>query len=126
MKNTELRIGNYVTFTDETNTIVAISPADFAREFHKGYHFDGYEPIPLTEDWLVRFGFECEEQEATGIALYNEWSIGRFCLLTDGTEGWAKDSYAKTFLDEPNVEVKHVHQLQNLFYCLCSEELTTK
>ena len=118
MKNTELRIGNYVTFTDETNTIVAISPADFAREFHKGYHFDGYEPIPLTEEWLVKFGFERRQHQQGMHFKYHTVWIGNNrngrCFILKRTHG------------RRIRRVKHVHQLQNLYFAITCEELTTK
>jgi len=122
MKATELRIGNYVTFTDETNTIVAISPADFAREFHKGYHFDGYEPIPLTEEWLVKFGYSDTNDEMYNV---NIWMLGDDIhvspvVSSTGIHGLLIYGYLKYFEDV------YVHQLQNLYHALTGEELTIK
>ena len=127
MKATELRIGNYVTFTDEIKTIATISPADFAREFHKGYHFDGYEPIPLTDEWLVKFWFEPNEMERFGIGDGSkEIRIGggnsvliicvksKWCAVMD-------DDFESCTIKFPD----NVHQLQNLYFALTGEELTT-
>ena len=120
MKATELRIGNYVTFTDETKTIATISPADFAREFHKGYHFDGYELIPLTDEWLVKLGMvKYEGWDDTILWRRNEDEMihERFELM-ETIQGYESPS---------GKIIESVHILQNAYYfhTLTGEELTT-
>jgi hypothetical protein len=59
MKQTELRIGNYVALPN--NIVVKISREDFA--IYKGFaNIEDYNPIPLTEEWLLKFGFEKEPE----------------------------------------------------------------
>ena len=122
---TELRIGNWV-FSKETNNIQKITglteDIPFIDSITFDYqNYDEIEPIPLTEEWLLKFGFEkdgynCEKPfffyfEKNGIRINN---------------------YYGYFLDNPNERVgkrlfiKHVHQLQNLYFALTGEELTIK
>jgi len=52
MKASELRIGNWVNYDGRNCTIQ--EPTDLVDA-------DEFEPIPLTEEWLLNFGFEKEE-----------------------------------------------------------------
>ena len=49
----ELRIGNWVKFEGKQ------TPIHTARTIH--YYHNGFEPIPLTEEWLIKYGFELNE-----------------------------------------------------------------
>jgi len=83
--------------------------------------------IPLTSEWLVRFGFLKEEGQCE---IYNITVIpsGRIKLnIFKWSEGWGvafSDHYLpqeKTIENFKNIEF--VHQLQNLFYALTGKEL---
>ena len=71
MKAHELRIGNYAIFGNNANStieeIVAINNTDWFYEGKKywletknleGELLKDFRPIPLTEEWLLKFGFE--------------------------------------------------------------------
>ena len=66
-------------------------------------------PIPLTEEWLLRFGFK------KGVKY---WSYNGFDVDFKEWFGFNK-MVAKSPL-------KHVHQLQNLYFSITGEELTIK
>lgn len=110
MKAEELRIGNYVrgiTDTKKRVTSVCIPELKYAHLF---------EGVPLTEEWLERFGFE--------------WSIQHQGFNKEGfataREHYINDS-GKIKLDGYSLKgviVKHIHQLQNLYFALTGEELT--
>lgn len=75
------------------------------------------EPIPITEEWLDKLGFR-------GKKVYDaifEWRIGdslkEHCIQTDG-EAFVWTHY------KDGIDIKFVHQLQNLYYALTGEELT--
>ena len=121
MKVTELRINNWVQFK-HTETPVRVILGDFvmAREY-KDERLDDYEPIPLTEEWLVKFGFE-KKQNKFDNRWDNEYG---FEIEVQG------DKYAYCVWDEsaPHLTTflghcKYVHQLQNLYFALTGEELT--
>ena len=70
------------------------------------------EPIPLTEEWLVKFGFD-------NLGAYG-WGIGYFHIRF-------RNIHKFYFLLENRlVRIKYVHQLQNLYFALTNEELKIK
>jgi len=84
-----------------------------------------YKPIPLTEEWLVKFGFIRQGSR-------NMWVKDKLCIdlkelpniRGEFIEGWyigLKD--LGNVLFHSFMKIEHVHQLQNLFYCLTGEEL---
>ncbi len=116
MKPNELRIGNWVhNKYDELEEEVE-SVSDYLEEIHTftlaGYP-ECFEPIPLTEEWLNKFGFDFrlkgyeKYQAGTNMSFY----INEFFVFNPNR---------KTY-----VKIKHVHQLQNLYHALMGEELTT-
>src|SRR5699024_9536619 len=77
--------------------------------------------IPLTEEWLLNFGFE--EREFNGD--HSVWHMAfpsscSFELVADSNGWWYYDRFGN------GIEIKHVSQLQNLYFCLTGEELTIK
>lgn len=112
MRAEELRIGNYVYDTDE-KCYTTIGLYDFKEEY-----FFLYEPIELTEEILLKCGFKIStDKEHFFINHYG------FCLVYDG-----KDYCLKMRIDEPYVVCysRYLHQLQNLYFALCNEELNVK
>jgi hypothetical protein len=80
------------------------------------------EPIPLTEEWLLKFGFEKGEDEYNfnGFDLENRntdlfLSVDKIIKLKDNFGCWYFGAYLR--------ELKHVHQLQNLYFALTNREL---
>lgn len=82
------------------------------------------EPIPLTGEWLVKFGFKiisyesCEDYYSTTdkVAMnYDDF----FVIIIDSC-ATRYDDYEYTAS-----KVGYVHQLQNLYFALTGEELTT-
>jgi len=121
MKVTELRIGNFVNVNGWFSEIAKIgyNYVDISNGVDS-HHIKELEPIPLTEQWLERLGFNDD-----GFKQYEftNWGIKV-----------KKDSYA---ISDPNwfvfhgfinqyselVSLKYVHSLQNLYFCLTNEEL---
>jgi hypothetical protein len=114
MKATELRIGNLVK-GKEMNVYWTVEAVDSNSIFSYGKwrSLDAFEPIPLTEEWLVKFGFEKYKfDHKENQYRYKE----RLIVSRDGN-----------FVDYgSSVILKHLHQLQNLYHALTGEELTLK
>ena len=123
----ELRIGNIVGgYTPLIKTIqyCKISGVYYDTEYHE-YKIlvpaltehplteIGIAPIPLTEEWLVRFGFE----KCTDAYYIN--NVGNIFKGENGY--WIDDNESGTI---NNIPLLHVHQLQNLYFALTGEELT--
>jgi len=116
----ELRWGNYIYFDKKLITVSANNINDIIKFNYQML----IEPIPLTEEWLVKFEFELEEKR-TYHKLINKDT--EFCVYIDGEILelnsliiWQSDAvYVRGIL-------KYVHQLQNLYFALTGEELTIK
>lgn len=110
MKANELRIGNFVSKDGE------IYEADFITIRMT----ENYEPIPITEEWLLKFGFDkvLPRNDKMYYRLNDYFVIedSRVFLLGD-------DAFEILKLRQ---EIKYVHQLQNLYFALTGEELTIK
>lgn len=125
MKANELRIGNLVYLTaaghKDTPDVLNWDIQDY--EFYEKRMSD-IEPIPLTEEWLLRFGFEYAVKKWR----YNDGSIGKsekyilpYLTLEIDLEG---RFVMHTAYPLPTY-VYYVHQLQNLYFALTGEELET-
>lgn len=73
-------------------------------------------PIPLTEEWLLKFGFE-EKSTHLYRRVTNDFAFA-FQISRISNNGWCSPLFG---MRHP---VQYVHQLQNLYWCLCGEELT--
>ena len=82
-------------------------------------NYKDYKPIPLTEEWLLKFGFN---KDLIGWDLIG-WDKGDFDLRQYGNESGYRD-YGLQF-SGLGIEIIYVHQLQNLYFALTGEELTT-
>ena len=126
MKANELRIGNMVN--DGVYKLMWAKPAmpyEEANEMQYGVAKDNeftffkekeLEPIPLTEEWLVKFGAE---------------KVNEISEYFDGEDMYSYELYldgAECLFDrkcncQPYEHIKYVHQLQNLYFALTGEEL---
>ncbi len=77
------------------------------------------EPIPLTEEWLLRFGFEKKENNWKCLCICNDWTY----LYWERLAG-LELSVNKHSVMLPHI--KYVHQLQNLYFALTNQELEIK
>lgn len=117
MTNKDLRIDNLVQ--DQKGNllkVVNITDRGFGCYVINRDEFplpDGWkaEPIPLTEEWMDRFGFEKQEE------YYN----------LEGLKVW--DDGEGNFYHINSETLTHlyfVHKLQNWYYAVVEEELTLK
>jgi hypothetical protein len=105
MKTKELRIGNYLL---HDGYFIKSYGLDGFLNIIK--NIDNYEPIPLTEEWLLKFGFE-----QVGFNYY----LNGFKIFFDS------DSYFYELRDEGMMDkhLEYLHQLQNLYFALTNQEL---
>jgi hypothetical protein len=120
MKATELRIGNYVyKYYPSGIEIEAVN--EINSYFVNGIGISAIEPIPLTEEWLLKFGFEDNQIRNNGLYLRVEFHLETIIF-------WAgiEDEDLTIESEIPLAYIHHVHQLQNLYHALTGEELTIK
>lgn len=122
MKASELRIGNWYKWNAEGKDYYY--QAD-AKDF-TSVNIPNFEPIPLTEEWLVSFGFE-KNKHGVYLSPYensiNDECFTRMCFDFLEDKMFVVNSNA---YDGFYVECNHVHQLQNLYFALTGEELELK
>jgi hypothetical protein len=117
---TELRIGNYIDYTTKREIVTMQTTYEYIRLIHNGNK--NFEPIPLTEEWLLKFGFE-DKKTCFNLSKREELGhdFGDFAVSKyDDTQMkvWRGDRYIG------GCHIQHVHQLQNLYFALTNEELT--
>jgi hypothetical protein len=120
MKATELRIGNLVNYCNSERVL----DAELFLQLLK--YTTPFEPIPLTEEWLLKFGFE----KIKDFNVYtNVWELKGFMVslgeYINIHVDWADDG-ADNYHSIVVYEELYVHTLQNLYFALTSEELTIK
>jgi len=122
MKPQDLRIGNWVNCItcDGTKQEGIVNEITEIHTRANGWTY--LEPIPLTEEWLLRFGFE-EKIMKTKII----WEYTRHITMKL-IKGYKRNGYPFHLLGYKHNPhpIKHVHQLQNLYFALTGEELTIK
>jgi hypothetical protein len=135
MNANELRIGNWIN-EQGLELQVGMIRQDL---------FDGSEPIPITKEWLERFGFTFDDSKS--FSEYFNKSLGNvksyvrgsvwFCSHFDwmchkeeiaSKRGWyvgRRNTNARyngwNYSDSG--EVEYVHQLQNLYFAITGTEL---
>ena len=119
MKANELRLGNCIRqegkdYQLDENSLIDI--LDHWKIFKKVL----FQPIPITKEWLEKFGFELWDINPPKWVLHN---------IIDGTSDFEitlQDGKAYASIDDNAccwAKELHVHHLQNLYYSLVGEEL---
>jgi len=120
----ELRIGNYIGIIHAGIEIKII--AEHIKFIAEGD--TSYKPIPLTEEWLLKFGFEINHGTPNNSnAIYTdfEYRTKDFRIYLDQHPKDCSLHYNAINDWYPEIsEFKFVHQLQNLYFALTGEELT--
>ena len=126
MKAEELRVGNWVKdikkgygFIEaiETNWVAACFNCGFGMGVYK-ILITEIEPIPLTEELLKKCGFQQRPIRNDSYSL----CLQEFCIYRnkDTCHFELPNEYGGT---GSYVEIKSLHQLQNLYFALTGEEL---
>lgn len=128
MKANELRVGNWVRYCDNNYQIQQIIKRNgkYALIFENLYHgvwIDEVEKIELTEDVLLKCGFEL---------IYDGYYTRELYLIQDTRFDFLinKQNFELSELvyigDTYYRNVRYLHELQNLYYAITKEELEVK
>jgi hypothetical protein len=122
----ELRIGNFIKGPLTLNGVfypdlAVVEPIDLQLKLEHFMLFkanqdlfESIEPIPLSEEWMLKFS-DAKEFDL-------KWELHQYITVVK-----RYDKYFLHFSDKGHlVDVKYVHQLQNLCFALTGEELTMK
>jgi hypothetical protein len=120
----EFRSGNFIIglYQNEEDDLINETICEF--KFYNCYdnfywveskdgveEYIGFKPIELTEEWLQKFGFH----KVNGCFNFNKINIFP-----------CSDLEKKWFEYENDMEIKSVHQLQNVYFSLTGKELEIK
>jgi len=124
MKAEELRIGNLVMSHGTIDTIVGVDDTTYGSAIVSlekyGNGETEIEPIPLTEEWLLNFGFDNDEiSYHKRVELLVGDIVSMFLFKTYKGYGLSIST-----LDNQIGYFEYVHQLQNLYFALTGIELT--
>ena len=126
MKASELRIGNIIKnpiWNKEINSIV-LDDFEVLNRFPE--LFENIKPVEITEEWLLKFGFITMDLEIDYVEWGREDTGYIFNLVSNGIREMTPVFYERTDSKMDRMEIKYVHQLQNLYFALTGEELTLK
>lgn len=113
----EFREGNLFKWSDLAS--MGFGKSVITRNNHYDYSALR-DPVPLTEEWLLKSGFKIDRKNKT-VKIYSN---------NDGVKyAFAAKDVSDAELTKPlifiyNGKIKHVHQLQNLIFALTGKELT--
>jgi len=105
----ELRIGNWI---DEQGLELQVGIVRMD-------YFPSTQPIKLNEAWLLKFGFESQQnihKESYYILIKDGMVLG----ICDNGRHWICPHISTS------IKISYVHQLQNLYFALTGSELTIK
>jgi hypothetical protein len=128
MKANELRIGNLVIYEQTTHFITLVDRLGFIETRWLNQNIDesdyrcsigAIKPIPITEEWLLKFGFKESDEGFMKIktrkkSIYLEINLRDKRTILFSSNHYYNDIY----------HVKYIHQLQNLYFSLTQKELT--
>lgn len=112
MKANELRTGNYIfePKNENTNPFKVWSVyQDPNNEKINGYNINYFEPVPLTEEWWPKFGYECIQEFIVDLIDKSIHPISNDISI-----------WVATLSSLP------IHKIQNLWYELTNKELKIK
>jgi len=94
---------------------------------HSGCRDLDIDPIPLTEEWLLKFGFVKQDYNMSGCDIYKLKNI----IIMKSFVNPERKHMGITVegISPPTWSLKdliHVHELQNLYFALIGEELVVK
>lgn len=128
MEANELRIGNllkadigFVKVESILGGTMRIYAHSLDEAYLADYPKDDLHPIPLSAELLEKCG-------GKEIMSDTYWAIGKEVLLNFDSCWWWTNEWEFDHNNEPYSHVgfkgiQYLHQLQNLYYCLCGKEL---
>jgi hypothetical protein len=128
MKPEELRIGNRLDYfinedgIEWAETIIDWQDFQWIATFESDFN-KKHRPIPLTEEWLIKFGWKSIGD------LHPTFKIRNY-LLEENMLREGKYYLRQVINKEDSLaispEILYVHQFQNLYFALTGQELTIK
>jgi len=145
MKANELRIGNYIScwIKSRENDFKDYQIEEIGKTCIDNKYYvviddsfcvnseTGIAPIPLTEEWLIKFGFKTEQKNKSLFIIKCDEYVMRVSVNTFSgnleNSPFLFVSVLTGYASRPvTIFYKYVHQLQNLYFALTGKELKIK
>lgn len=126
MKSNELRIGNVVHYRGTTFCNIEITGQDIADFFSGKLNEIGVElkPIPLTEDIIIKMGFNSPYKNEEGNIDYWSKDLDASIEVETADSGFTTEKLFRYNVSQTRKKpIIYVHQLQNLHFALKGTEL---
>jgi hypothetical protein len=110
MKAQDLRIGNCISDIHASKTFIGfVSEIRKDKIYYNGFvsKIQDIKPIELSEEILLKCGYKSIRENHYGVLGHLIWNI--------------EDRF---YCDKNGIQLKYLHQLQNLYFALTNEELT--
>ena len=120
MKTQELRIGNLVKskLLGTKHKVLGVYKNKIWTDLQESWSdIEDFEPIPLTEECLLKFGFYKTTENAGNLICYKK---GKYTIAKWLKNKWQFWINTTDLYNSP----QHVHQLQNLYFALTNQELS--
>ena len=130
MKTSELRIGNIINYEATTHIVKGIKEDIVYSYWHKddrrldlfGSHISEHKPIKITEEWLLKLGFnKCNYK-----TVYHAPNSTIFLLNGRAVKHYKRQDVEYFRMVREDVNIKYIHELQNLVFALTGVELTAE
>lgn len=129
IKENEIRVGNYFKYNEKhseglcmLNIPMKWDASDWYRVGECIDDLDWYNPIPLTEDILLKCGFELVDKNVFWLNDKFMFVFGENALSMARPDCVGNEDYTIPMAWIKS-NIKHLHQLQNLYFALTGEEL---
>ncbi len=126
IKANELRIGNWVLVsvkTDNDEKLEIRIDINDLRRIYEGSELYNFEPILLTEEWLLKFGFKLKQNSLFTKKLEYIYNSIKYC---DDNKIWIYYNDDNDAGCNAIADLNYVHELQNLYFALTKQELPFK
>jgi hypothetical protein len=121
LESRELRIGNFVNWGGHEIPVEGHDIAYLSKMEKEKQGTENYKAIPLTEEWLIRFGFEKRKEVTWSFGYEKQFNVySKDDLTFNGVQcAWWFNGLLRN-------QPEYVHQLQNLYFSLTNSELEIK
>lgn len=117
MKTKELKQGNWIAYENCHFQVVGFDTDQVLLSFAWVY-LKSINPIPINEEWLLKFGFVQASEFKQHYLLECEFGVYEYAFFDSSKSLWINETFI------PNI--KYIHQLQNLYFALTQTELDIK
>ena len=126
MNAKNFRLGNFIfLFTkQEIFEVVSMTKNTISSDSYCREHSE-FEGIPLTEEWLLKAGFNYKNYHPTTIGSTNVFGSGLYIsqMISNGFSLVFQTDKKNFYFEFSDRYINYVHELQNLYYSLTGSEL---